>query len=236
MTSAASRIAVVLVATLIGASVLSVGCKDEPERRRKKRKDRGQRDQRTREPEIDERTVAKLRAEREREQEAERRQQLETAKRNLEAGIRAAESAAEADDWPRAEKHLQRGAKLLMRSAKLDAEATLTAYYESAEQRLRRGRRDYMGLSKDLEDGNYTDAGIAFKALSRRKGPFYRLAKKRIDKAKAKLLAKAEALLAADGKAKALVYFGKASKLDPTDKALRRRFRQVKNPMFIDLH
>ena len=228
MTSAASRIAVVLVATLIGASVLSVGCKDEPERRRKKRKDRGQRDQRTREPEIDERTVAKLRAEREREQEAERRQQLETAKRNLEAGIRAAESAAEADDWPRAEKHLQRGAKLLMRSAKLDAEATLTAYYESAEHRLRRGRRDYMGLSKDLEDGNYADAGIAFKALSRRKGPFYRLAKKQITKKKTKLLKKADALLAAEATAQALRYYTKAAELDPTDKALAKRVAKLR--------
>lgn len=157
-----------------------------------------------------------------------RKEQVAEARRDLEGYIKAAGQRCEADDWAGAEKQLKAGSERLKRAARLDEDAELESYWAGAERALRVGHRDYRGLDKDLEDGNYVDAGIAYRALARKKGPFYVLASGKIRKKKSKLLKKADALLAAKALELALKSYKRAAELDPTDKALGTKVAKVK--------
>ena len=171
----------------------------------------------------------KKRVEREQHEVAERAERLKTARTKLKKLIRNAEKLAERDDWPRAEKELQKGAKVLDRIGGLDEKGELTTFFQAAEDRLRQDRRDYEGFLDDLQEERYRDAGVAFKALHKRgNGPMYRLAKKKLGPVKDELLRKADAAAAKERHDTAVKWLQRAASLDQTDQSLGRKLAKAR--------
>ncbi len=163
------------------------------------------------------------------EREAEEKQELfEVEQKQLERTVKRAGKLAGKDKWADAERELQRGAKQLERIGSLDEKGELTAYFETAEAKLRSDRRDYEEFIDSLDEEEYAPAGRAYARLVKRDGAHRKLARSKLAPVKDQLVAGGELLCANKVFDKCLKFFQKAKALDPTDREIAKRVAQIR--------